>query len=143
MTAPAVSKKERYPVRNHRSIRSFAAAVALVSCLLFASGPARASDAGTNAGLQAGALLTTLLYGPVKVCYAVLGSVVSGLAWGVSAGNSDVARPIFVSAAYGDYVVTPDHLTGQKPLEFVGRESAATATAVNDAAKPAEESGTP
>jgi len=131
-------------VRNLRSIRLFAAALALVSCMLFASGPARAADAGINAGLQAGALFTTLLYGPVKVCYAVLGSVVSGLAWGVTAGNSDVARPIFVSAAYGDYVVTPDHLTGQRPLEFVGRDQpAATATAVNDAAKPAEESGTP
>jgi hypothetical protein len=110
---------------------------------MFAGGPARAGDAGTNAGLEAGALFTTLLYGPAKVCYAVLGSVVSGLAWGVTAGNSDVAWPIFVSAAYGDYVVTPEHLRGQRTLEFVGRdESAATATA-SDSAKPAEDNATP
>ncbi len=131
-------------MRNSSSIRSFAAAFALAACMMFASGPARATDEGANAGLQAGALFTTLLYGPAKVCYAVVGSVVSGLAWGLTAGNSEVAWPIFVSAAYGDYVVTPDHLTGQKPLEFVGRETpAATATAVSDDAKPAEDSGTP
>jgi hypothetical protein len=131
-------------VRNPSSIRSFAAAIGLASCMMFASAPARADDAGTNAGLQAGALFTTLLYGPAKVCYAVLGSVVSGLAWGVTAGNSEVAWPIFVNAAYGDYVVTPDHLRGQKPLEFVGREEpAATATAASDSAKPAEDNATP
>jgi hypothetical protein len=131
-------------VRNPSSIRSFAAAIGLASCLMFAGAPARAADAGANAGLQAGALFTTLLYGPAKVCYAVVGSIVSGLAWGLTAGNSEVAWPIFVSAAYGDYVVTPDHLTGQKPLEFVGRDTpAATATAASDGAKPAEDSGTP
>ncbi len=131
-------------MRNSRTIRLSAAALGLASCLTFASAPARANDAGTNAGLQAGALFTTLLYGPAKVCYAVLGSVVSGLAWGLTAGNSEVAWPIFVSAAYGDYVVTPDHLRGQKPLEFVGRdEAAATATAASDSAKPAEDNGTP
>lgn len=112
--------------------------------MLFAGGPARADDAGSNAGFQAGALFTTLLYGPAKVCYAILGSVVSGLAWGVTAGNSEVAWPIFVNAAYGDYVVTPDHLRGQKSLEFVGREEpAATATAASDEVKPAEDHGTP
>ena len=128
-------------MRNPSSIRSFAAAIGLASCLMFAGAPARANDAGTNAGLQAGALFTTLLYGPAKVCYAVLGSVVSGLAWGVTAGNSEVAWPIFVNAAYGDYVVTPDHLKGQKPLEFVGREEP-LATA-SDSAKPAEDNATP
>ncbi|HYB13023.1 MAG TPA: hypothetical protein VEG67_06105 [Myxococcota bacterium] len=131
-------------MRNSSSIRSFAAALGLASCLMFAGAPARASGAGTNAGLQVGAFFTTLLYGPVKVCYAVVGSVVSGLAWGVTAGSSEVAWPIFVSAAYGDYVVTPDHLTGQRPLEFVGRDTpAASTTAVSDEAKPTEDSGTP
>jgi len=130
-------------VRNPSSIRSFTAAIGLAACMLFASAPARADDAGANAGLQAGALFTTLLYGPAKVCYAVLGSVVSGLAWGVTAGNSEVAWPIFVSAAYGDYVVTPDHLRGQKPLEFVGREEPATTATASGSAKPAEDNGTP
>jgi hypothetical protein len=131
-------------VRNHRSIRLFAASMGLAVCVTFASAPARASD-GTSAGLQAGAFFTTLLYGPAKVCYAVVGSVVSGLAWGLTAGNSDVAWPIFVSAAYGDYVVTPDHLTGQKPLEFVGRDEAGTtATAASSSStKPAEDNATP
>jgi hypothetical protein len=78
-------------------------------------------------------MFTTLLYGPAKVCYAVVGSVVSGLAWAFTAGNSEVAWPIFVNAAYGDYVVTPDHLRGERPLEFVGRDDAsATAAAASD-----------
>jgi hypothetical protein len=129
-------------VRNSSPIRSSIAAVGLAACLLFAAGPARATDAAANAGLQAGALFTTLLYGPAKVCYAVVGSVVSGLAWTFTAGNSEVAWPIFVNAAFGDYVVTPDHLRGERPLEFVGRdEPAATSTAASD--KPVEGNGTP
>ena len=130
-------------MRNSSSIRSFAAAFALAACLMFACGPARATDAGANAGLQAGALFTTLLYGPAKVCYAVVGSVVSGMAWALTAGDSQVAWPIFVSAAYGDYVVTPDHLTGQKPLEFVGRDTPTPTATASDDAKQAEDSGTP
>ena len=120
-------------MRNSSPIRSSIAAVGLAACLSLAGGPAHATDAATNAGLQAGALFTTLLYGPAKVCYAVVGSVVSGLAWTFTAGNSEVAWPIFVNAAYGDYVVTPDHLRGDRPLEFVGRdEAAATSTAASD-----------
>ena len=130
-------------MRNSSSIRSSMAAVGVAACLLLSGGPARAGDAGTNAGLEAGALFTTLLYGPAKVCYAVLGSVVSGLAWGVTAGNSDVAWPIFVSAAYGDYVVTPEHLRGQRPLEFVGRDEPAATSTASDSAKPAEDNATP
>jgi hypothetical protein len=32
-----------------------------------------------------------------------------------------VSRPIFTAALRGDYVVTPQHLTGQRKLEFRGR----------------------
>jgi hypothetical protein len=32
-----------------------------------------------------------------------------------------VSTPIFESALYGDYLVTPDVLKGERPLEFVGR----------------------
>ena len=87
----------------------------------------------TNAGLQAGAMLCTLLYGPVKLVYAGVGMLGSGLAYALTAGDRDVAWPIFVASVYGDYLVTPRHLTGDTPLLFVGEESEAT-TAPSDAA---------
>ena len=67
--------------------------------------------------------LHPVVHGPAKIVYAGLGSVVAGLAWAVTGGDSEVSTPIFESALYGDYVVTPEHLKGDRPLEFVGRPS--------------------
>ncbi len=44
-------------------------------------------------------------------------------AWAVTGGDDTISQPIFESAFYGDYVVTPDVLRGERSLEFVGRPS--------------------
>ena len=48
----------------------------------------------------------------------------SGLAWALSAGDMEVAEPIWNAAMRGDYVIEPDHLRDRKPLEFIGRSPA-------------------
>lgn len=108
-------------VRSRRT-----AALALAAALLAAPGAARAGDAeqSKGAGLGIGAMACTLVYGPAKLVYATLGSITSGLAWAFTGGDWEVGHPIFASAFYGDYIVTPEHLTGERSLEFVGRHDA-------------------
>ena len=74
-----------------------------------------------NGGLGAAAVLCSLVYGPVKVATAVLGLVVGGLSFPLSGGDSDVTMRVINTSVRGDYVVTPAHLRGEKPLEFWGR----------------------
>ena len=89
---------------------------------------ATATSAGSEAGWGAGSAILSLLYAPTKVVYAIGGTVIGGFAWLFSAGDSDVARAVINPAVRRDYVVTPGHLRGEKPLEFIGREPAPTPT---------------
>ncbi|MDO8432999.1 MAG: hypothetical protein Q7S58_11385 [Candidatus Binatus sp.] len=73
-----------------------------------------------GAGYGVGALLVNILYVPAKLTYAVVGSVVGGLAYVVTAGNEQAANGVWRSALGGDYVVTPQMLAGQQPLNFSG-----------------------
>ena len=75
-----------------------------------------------EAGLGVAAGLISLLYAPAKVLYAAGGGLVAGLAYVVSAGDQQIVDPILTPALRGDYVITPAHLRGERPLEFIGRE---------------------
>ncbi len=68
-----------------------------------------------------GATVCTLVYSPLKLAYAASGLVVGSMAWLWSFGSRRVTQPIFRSALGGDYVVTPEHLTGKRKLRFAGR----------------------
>ena len=109
--------------RRSRRIRAVAAA----SILALAIAPAAASaenNAGSMAsgmGIGVAAAVTSLLYGPIKIGYALGGVVVGGLGWIFSGGDSDVAKTVMTPAVYGDYVVSPAVLQGQESLEFYGR----------------------
>ena len=83
-------------------------------------------------GLGVGSVLCTLVYGPAKVVYATLGSLTGGLAWLLTGGRTDVPREIIQPAVRGDYVVTPEHLTFNQPLMFVGKEHALDKSSGND-----------
>jgi hypothetical protein len=113
-------------------------AVALVcTAVIGAPSPARAEDAPERNimmqyGLGVGSVLCSLVYGPTKVVYATLGSLTGGLAFLLTGGRTDVSREIIQPAIRGDYIVTPEHLTFNQPLEFVGHEGALDKTASND-----------
>jgi len=53
-----------------------------------------------------------------------VGSITGGFAYLLTGGRLDVPREIIQPAVRGDYVVTPEHLTFNQPLLFVGRERA-------------------
>jgi hypothetical protein len=105
--------------------------------------PAAADDAAQpvdgDAGVSIAAGLASLVYTPAKVLYAMGGGVAAGMAYLASAGNEDVAAPILTPSVRGDYVVTPEHLRGEKPLEFFGREAGGSSHA--NAEPPAVSSG--
>jgi hypothetical protein len=84
---------------------------------------AQPSDGGVNwkgAGLGAAALVANVGYIPAKMVYAILGGVTGGVGYALTGGNQNAANSIWRSSLGGDYVVTPDMLSGQAPLHFSG-----------------------
>src|SRR5262245_24479548 len=88
------------------------------------SGPAAADGLGSEAGMGALAGVSTLVYAPVKLVYATMGTLFGGIAWGLSGGDSDVMMAVMTPAVRGDYVITPKQLRMEEPIEFFGRDPA-------------------
>ena len=80
------------------------------------------TEGGTasSAGMQVAAGFSTLLYLPLKVAFAVGGGIVGGLAYAFSGGNEQAAKSIWDTSLYGTYLITPDHLQGNRPIRFLG-----------------------
>jgi hypothetical protein len=104
-------------------IRRRVFAAALAAALVASAAPARADEDGmaAEAGLGLASAFLSLLYAPVKMMYALGGTLVGGAAFALSGGDHEVADPILQAAVRGDYVITPKHLTGEEEWEFVGR----------------------
>jgi hypothetical protein len=92
-----------------------------VLVLVLQASPVRAESSGANAGLGSAAVISSLIYGPVKMVYSLLGAVIGGFAWGLSGGDTEVLTAVISPAVRGDYVITPSHLRGEQPIEFIGR----------------------
>lgn len=113
------------------------AALALASCLRsglsFAtagpptSGPASETTA-EGIGLQAASALASVFYLPFKGVMALTGGLAGGIAYLFSAGNLEVAEAVWAPSVYGTYLLTPDHLTGRKPIQFFGTSSGSNAS---------------
>jgi len=88
-----------------------------------AAPPSRESTEGgtaSGAGMLAMSGLSTLLYFPLKAVFAIGGGIVGGLAYVFSGGNEQAAKSIWDTSLYGTYVITPDHLQGNRPIRFLG-----------------------
>jgi hypothetical protein len=109
------------PGSRFRCLGALLVALAVLSAPL--PGLADEPESAAYTGLTGvGSALCTLVYAPLKVVYAAGGTVISGLAWAWTLGDTDVSGPILRSAVRGDYVVTPAHLEGRRDLEFVGSQ---------------------
>jgi len=95
----------------------------------------QSTEGGTpsSAGMQAAAGVSTLFYLPLKLVFAIGGGIVGGLAYAFSGGNEQVAKNIWDTSLYGTYIITPDHLQGNRPIRFLGVADS------NDAPAPAPE----
>ena len=125
--------------RERRRTRRLASSLILCGVLALAPAAALAESAGgmsKNAGIGVGSAFASLVYVPVKLCYAVGGLVVGGLAWAFSGGDSNVAMVVLTPSVLGEYVVTPSHLTGETPLEFFGRDPEYATGEIDVAAAP-------
>lgn len=101
--------------------------VALAFGAALSATPVQADEASarpvdSEAGLGIAAGLVSLVYTPAKVLYALGGGAIAGMAYLASAGDQDVTEPILTPSLRGDYVVTPEHLKGERSLEFFGRQ---------------------
>ncbi len=99
---------------------------ALLVVALLAAGPAAparaqdASQAGTDAGLGLATVLANAIYAPVKVTYAVLGGATGGFAFLLTGGNEHVANQIWIPSVGGDYVLSPEMVSGHEAIRFSG-----------------------
>jgi len=107
-----------------------------IGCLV-GTAPGRAS-AAEDAGWRVGAVVATALYAPAKALYAATGLMVGGIGWGLSGGDRGAMDSVVKPAVEGDYLITPEHLRGERRLEFVGR-AAAPLEEERSLAGPAEE----
>lgn len=77
-------------------------------------------NSASGAGLQAGSFVLTIIYTPLKLAFAVLGGVTGGLTYVFSGGDTDAAMSVWGTSMYGTYLITPDHLKGDKAVRFLG-----------------------
>lgn len=99
-------------------------------------------DGGVNwkgVGAGAGAVVTNLVYVPAKLVYGILGGITGGAGYALTGGNKQVANSIWRSSLGGDYVLTPDMMTGKQPIYFSGPSEAGPtqATTAGTSALPA------
>lgn len=74
----------------------------------------------TRAGLGVASFLATIPYGVTKVAFAAAGGIVGGLAYVFSGADTRTAKNIWTTSMYGTYVITPNHLRGDRAVRFLG-----------------------
>jgi len=116
---------------TNRDVRRTVAAVIL--CTLVAGPISIASAAEITAseeqahvnppahfGYGAASVLATIPYGLAKLLYAGAGTVVGGLAYVFSKGDTAAAKAVWTASLRGTYVLTPEHLKGERDIHFIG-----------------------
>ncbi len=84
---------------------------------------AQPAEGGVNwkgAGIGAGTVAGNLVYVPAKLAYGILGGIAGGAGYALTGGNKQVAETIWRSSLGGDYVLTPNMMTGKEPIYFSG-----------------------
>ena len=104
----------------------FIGAVALgVTVMMVSPAAANEGDMGApeNVALEVSSWLLTAPYGAFKAAYAIGGTAVGGLAWLGTGGDMEVAKSVWIPALTGDYIIRPENLLGERPINFVGKGS--------------------
>lgn len=112
-------------------LRHGAAPLAMVVVFAFvfafgmtASAPASAGEDPSlvrEGGIGLSSALLSLGYGPVKMVYALSGTLIAGTSYLYTWGNREVAMKVVRMSVGGDYVITPAHLRGADEIRFTGR----------------------
>lgn len=94
------------------------------------SGGDQNETTGSGAGLSVASWILTVPYGAAKCAFALLGGVVGGFTYGLTGGDLDTAKKVWTTSMYGTYIITPEHLRGDKPVRFFGQASEDSSPAV-------------
>ena len=78
-------------------------------------------DSSDDTGIQVASWALTVPYCIGKSAFAVAGSVVAGLGYAFSGGNSKTAESVWTTSVYGTYILRPAHLRGEEPIHFLGK----------------------
>lgn len=79
-----------------------------------------AEIAVSDTGMSAASGLATIVYFPVKAAFSLAGGIVGGLTYAFTGGNEEATKDVWNASMGGDYIVEPENLTGEKPLNFIG-----------------------
>jgi hypothetical protein len=124
-----------YPIRSHEThlIAKWSRSVAVVLIAIcmgltmippgstLADDLASGTDSSDDTGIQVASWLLTIPYCAGKSAFAVAGSVVGGLGYAFSGGDSKTAETIWTTSVYGTYILRPAHLRGEEPIHFLGK----------------------
>jgi len=82
---------------------------------------ASSTDSSDGTGIKVASWLLTIPYCAGKSAFAIAGSVVGGLGYAFSGGNTDTAQAIWTKSVYGTYILRPAHLRGEEQIHFLGK----------------------
>lgn len=71
-------------------------------------------------GLGVSSFFLTIPYGLLKVVYATMGGIIGGFTYALTAGNERAAKAVWDTSLRGTYVITPEHLQGDRGIRFFG-----------------------
>jgi hypothetical protein len=74
-----------------------------------------------DTGMKVASWALTVPYCAAKAAFAVAGSVVGGLGYAFSGGDSKAAESVWTTSVYGTYILRPAHLRGEEPIHFLGK----------------------
>ena len=100
--------------------------VMLATVLAVPAVPARAIEPSPEAGYALLTGVSNLGYFPLKVLMAGGGLMIGTVASVLAGGNERVAYAIWVPTASGTYFLTPENLSGETPVDFIGKDYADT-----------------
>lgn len=80
----------------------------------------RTQSNGTQYGLGTASVFLSIPYGVGKFVFATLGGIFGGFTYAFSGGNAKAAKAVWNTSLRGTYVITPEHLKGEKAVRFLG-----------------------
>lgn len=105
------------------AVRIMVMILALAICL---APVAWAAEQDSNAsltsdfGLGLASFVWSVPYGAVKVSAALVGGIMGSFTYVLSGFDKRAADSVWYTTMGGDYLVTPDHLRGNRALRFTG-----------------------
>lgn len=96
------------------------------------------TESSDSAGMQVASWLLTIPYCAGKSAFAIAGSVVGGLGYAFSGGNTETAQAIWTKSVYGTYILRPAHLRGEEPIHFLGKADDDQSEPMKRAAAPSD-----